>query len=307
MRRSSFAGYHPVVQVIYFTAVITLTMLIWQPVVLVISLASAAVCAGITGGRRALRTALALVLPASLLFLVINPLFSHRGATILFYLPDGNPFTLESAVYAAAASCIFASVMLWCMSLRYCVTSDKVIYLFGRVSPRLALLISMSLRFIPLYIREFRQVTAAHRCMGRDISRGGLIKRTRTLAGILSCVTGRALEGSVMTADSMKSRGASLSGRSSYHDYHFRARDIIMLVIMLISGGGVLFGLISGRLEFWYYPAVEEPQFTAADMMIYTAAAVLYALPVILQIKETIKWSLALRAVPVQPCPQKKK
>ena len=109
-----------------------------------------------------------------------------------------------------------------------------------------------------------------------------------------------------MTADSMKSRGASLRGRSSYHDYHFRARDIIMLVIMLISGGGVLFGLISGRLEFWYYPTVEEPRFTAADILIYTAAAVLYTLPVIPQIKETIKWSLALKAVPVQPSAREK-
>ena len=298
MKKSSFAGYHPLVQMIYFTAVITLTMLIWQPVALGISLAAAAVCAGITGGRRALRTALALVLPASLLFLVINPLFSHRGATILFYLPDGNPFTLESVLYAAAASCIFASVMLWCMSLRYCISSDRVIYLFGRLSPRLALLVSVSLRFVPMYIREFRQVAAAHRCMGRDISRGGPIKRIRTLAGILSCVTGRALEGSVITADSMKSRGAALKGRSAYHDYHFRPRDLSALTVTLLSGGAVLYGLISGILEFWYYPVTEQPRLGAEDILLYTAAAVLYCLPMITGIKEAIKWKRATKILP---------
>lgn len=289
--------HHPLVQLLFFTAVITLSMLIWQPVVIVISLVSSAVCAVISGGRRALRTAIFLVLPASLLFLIINPLFSHRGATILFYLPDGNPFTLESILYAAAASCIFASAMLWCMSLRYTLSSDRVIYLFGRLSPRLALLLSMSLRFIPLFIREFRQVSAVHKCMGRDISHGGPIKRIKNLAGIFSCVTGRALEGSVITADSMKSRGASLTGRTSYHNYHFRTGDFIMLLMILTLSGAVVSGMINGALEYWYYPLAEQPQFSVYDIFLYSSAFLLFALPIITHISEEIKWSIALKRV----------
>ncbi len=288
---------HPIVQLIYFTAVITLTMLIWQPVAICISLAAGIGCAMISGGRKALRTAVFLVLPACALFLIINPLFSHRGATILFYLPDGNPFTLESVLYAAAASGIFASVMLRCMCLRYSVSSDRVIYLFGRLSPRLALLLSMSLRFIPLYIREYKQVAAAHRCLGRDISHGGPIKRIRTFAGIVSCVTGRALEGSVITADSMKSRGASLKGRTSYHDFRFMKRDLVIILLTALFALPLIFGLINGALEYWYYPVAEQPQYGGYDILIYTASALLYGLPLILKAGEEIKWSIALKRI----------
>jgi energy-coupling factor transport system permease protein len=34
----------------------------------------------------------------------LNPLFNHAGVTLLFYLPGGNPVTLESMVYGLAAA-----------------------------------------------------------------------------------------------------------------------------------------------------------------------------------------------------------
>ncbi|MBE7055615.1 MAG: energy-coupling factor transporter transmembrane protein EcfT, partial [Ruminococcaceae bacterium] len=39
------------------------------------------------------------MLPALLLMALINPAFNHEGVTILYYLPGGNPLTLESVYY----------------------------------------------------------------------------------------------------------------------------------------------------------------------------------------------------------------
>ena len=46
---------------------------------------------------------------------------------------------------------MLASVVLWFSSYNEVMTSDKFVYLFGRVIPALSLVLSMSLRFIPKF------------------------------------------------------------------------------------------------------------------------------------------------------------
>ena len=41
------------------------------------------------------------LLPMLLLAAVVNPAFNHEGATLLTYLPSGNPLTLESMAAAS--------------------------------------------------------------------------------------------------------------------------------------------------------------------------------------------------------------
>ena len=53
------------------------------------------------------------MLPACLLMMVINPLFSHEGATMLFYQKDGNPVTLESILYGVGSGIMLACVVSW--------------------------------------------------------------------------------------------------------------------------------------------------------------------------------------------------
>lgn len=54
-------------------------------------------------GRKTVKVFLIGMLPVCLLTMVMNPLFSHAGATMLFYMRNGNPVTLESIVYGLAS------------------------------------------------------------------------------------------------------------------------------------------------------------------------------------------------------------
>ena len=78
-------------------------MFLMDPVSLAISLASALVYAVYLNGRRAVRFSLLYMLPMMVVAALVNPAFNHEGATILTYLPSGNPLTLESILYGAAA------------------------------------------------------------------------------------------------------------------------------------------------------------------------------------------------------------
>ena len=71
------------------------------------------------------------MLPLLLLTALINPAFNHEGQTILTYLSNGNPITLESIVYGVAAAAMLVAVICWFSCYNSVMTSDKFVYLFG--------------------------------------------------------------------------------------------------------------------------------------------------------------------------------
>lgn len=100
---------------------------------------------------------------------VINPLFSHNGVTPLFFL-NGNPVTLEAVLYGLDIAVMLVAVLYWFKGYNHVMTSDKFLFLFGRAIPRLALVLSTALRFVPLLKVQIRRVSRAQRpwaCMPR--------------------------------------------------------------------------------------------------------------------------------------------
>ncbi len=124
-------------------------MCLMHPVYLLISLIGALTYDIYLKGRKAVRFAVMGLLPMAALAALVNPAFNHEGATILTYLPSGNPLTMESMFYGVAAAVMLASVVLWFSSYNEIMSSDKFVYLFGRMIPALSLVLSMALRFYP--------------------------------------------------------------------------------------------------------------------------------------------------------------
>ncbi len=187
---------------------------------------------------------------------LVNPLFNPRGVTVLTYLPGGNPLTLESIVYGLAAAGMLAAVVFWFRCYNAVMTSDKFIYLFGRIIPSLSLILSMTLRFVPRFRAQLRTVTEAQRCIGRDVSEGPVVRRCKNAGAILSIMLTWSLENAVETADSMKSRGYGLLGRTAFSLYTLDDRDRGLLVWLLSCGFYILCGWCSGGLSWQYFPAL---------------------------------------------------
>lgn len=253
-RKDAFSDCHPLVNFCYFLLVLLFSMFFMHPACLAISL-----CAGMTynlylRGRRALRSFLHL-LPLLLLTALVNPLFSHAGLTVLGYFPSGNPLTLESILYGLAAAALLAALFQWFSCCTVVLQADKFVYLFGRVVPALSLLLSMSLRFIPRFGAQWRAVADAQRGLGRDVSNGPLWRRVRYGVKIFSILVTWALENAIETADSMKSRGYGLPGRTAFSIYRFTLRDGVLLGSCLAAGAYVLAGRLTGALEWHYFPA----------------------------------------------------
>ena len=224
-RRDTFSGCHPAINFLFFALVLVFTMVFLHPVSLVLSLASSLVWLVSLKGRGAVLAGMKLLVPMMLLAAILNPAFNHEGVTILTYLPSGNPLTLESILRGLAGAVMLAAVITWFQCYSAVMTSDKFVYLFGRVIPALSLVLSMTLRFIPKFKAQLKVVTQAQRCVGRDVTQGSVAQRVRTGITILSILITWSLENAIETADSMKSRGYGLPGRTAFSIYRFDRRD----------------------------------------------------------------------------------
>jgi len=286
----AFSGCHPLVNLIYFLLVLLFTMFWMHPVSLAVSLAASFAYAVCLNGGKTVRFSLGCLLPMMAMAALVNPAFSHRGATILAYLPSGNPLTLESILYGLAAAVMLAAVILWFSCYTAVMTSDKFVYLFGRVIPALSLVLSMTLRFIPQFQARFRAVREAQRCLGRDGEGGGTLGRLQNAVTALSIVTTWSLENAIETADSMRGRGYGLPGRTAFSIYRFDSRDKLLLAWLGGAGFYLLCGWMTGGLAWRYYPTVKGSLTGAFPISFQLVYLALCLTPVILKGWEDWKW-----------------
>lgn len=288
--RDAFSGYHPLVNFVYFALVLGLTMFVMHPITLVVSLGSGAVYSVLLGGRGAARFQLRIVLPMMALAAVVNPAFNHAGVTVLAYLPTGNPLTLESVLYGVAAAVMLAAAVTWFSCYTAVMTSDKFVYLFGRVIPALSLVLSMTLRFAPRFAAQMRAVAEAQACIGRATARGSVRRRVRNAVTVLSIMVTWSLENAIETADSMKSRGYGLPGRTSFSIYRLEGRDRGVLGWLCFCAAYLLCGWAAGGLDWYYTPvlggAALSP-FTISFQLVWLA---LCLTPVALRLAEDRRW-----------------
>lgn len=288
--RDSFGSFHPLINFVYFAVVIAFSMLFMHPIFQVIALLSAIIYSAILKGRKAMKFNLLYMLPLLLFMAVLNPAFNHAGVTILFYLKSGNPVTLESILYGVAAACMYVTVIIWFSCYHAVMTSDKFIYIFGRILPALSLIFSMVLRFVPRYKTQIKAISHAQKCIGRDATQGNLLNRARNGMKILSIMTTWALENAIETADSMKSRGYGLPGRTSFSLFRFDRRDKLVFSIMLGFILIVFIGAFDGQNTIRFFPSIKVMETTPFSIAVYIAYFVLCMLPVIIHVVEEIKW-----------------
>ena len=288
--KDRFAQYHPLVNFLYFTLVLVFSMVLRHPLAQGVSLLCACIYAVQAEGQRAVLFCLKWCLPVFLLTALFNPAFSHEGVTILLYLPTGNPLTLESILYGVSAGVLLVTVMVWFMNSSRVITSDKFIYLFGRVIPALSLVLSMTLRFIPKFKSQLAAVVEAQRSIGRDISQGGLLRRMKLAVSVLSIMITWALENAMDTADSMKGRGYGLPGRTAFSIYRLDDRDRMALLWLGFCGMYLICGTISSAFGFRYFPSIRCASLNVVTLSFHLVYLLLCATPIFLNALEDRKW-----------------
>ena len=290
VNRDAFSGYHPIVNFLYFGFVLGFSMIFTHPVCLAISLLCALTYAIYLNGKKAARFSLKYMLPMLVIAALLNPAFNHQGGTIISYLPDGNPLTLESIAYGIAAAVMLVTVIIWFSCFNAVITSDKLVYLFGRIIPSLSLIIAMSLRFVPRFKAQAKLISNTQKCLGRDVSDGNILQKARHGIRILSIMVTWALENAIESADSMKSRGYGLPGRTAFSPYRFDRRDFRALVFIIACAAYIITGSATGGMYFRYFPSIRGLWGAPYAISVFAVYLALGAMPLIVNIKEDAAW-----------------
>ena len=288
MSYDAFSKCHPLTNFLYFLGAIGFAVVIQHPVYLLASCLCSGTYLILLWGRKGRSMVMAMI-PVFFVLTAINPLFNTLGERVLFSL-FGRPYTWEALCYGMAISGIFISMMLWFGCYSLVLTSDKFVSLFGGLIPSLSLLLVMILRMIPNLLRRGSQILDVRQSIGKGGAEVGRKERILDGMNVLSALTDWALEGGIITADSMRSRGYGCAKRTSFQPYRITAQDVILLASMAIL---VAVTLLFGDTSAAFTPKIEIAPLTWG----FAAYCGFLSIPIILRGKEALQWHISISRI----------
>ena len=286
--RDAFSKCHPAVNFLFFVGAIGMSVVIQHPAYLLAGVVTGAVYYLLLNGKKGWKTILGL-LPMFLVLTAINPLFNTLGATPLFHL-GSRPYTLEALLYGAALASMFVIMMLWFGCYNKVLTSDKFTCLFGNLIPSISLLLVMVFRMVPSFIRKTQQIIGARKSIGKGISKTATTREKLQDGGtVLGALTSWALEGSVVTGDSMRARGYGATKRSSFMIYRMTSTDWALLAVMPVLLGITITAACFGQFATEFVPAIDIAP-VSWGLASYTCYLLI---PTALYIKESVSWHIS--------------
>lgn len=285
MKRDAFSCCHPAVNFIFFVGALGFGMVIQHPAFLPVGILASGIYYGLLRGWKGMLS----FVPLLLLVAVLNPLFNRNGQHVLFHV-FGGPYTLEALVYGAVLSGMFLTVLLWFGCFSAVITGEKFTSLFGNWIPALSLVLVMTFRMLPNLIRQGKQIVGARASIGKGLSEGSASEKTQNAATVLGCLTSWALEGSVATADSMRSRGYGTENRTSFQVYRMTVRDWVLLGVMALLGAVVIGVMAAGKTAATFTPQWYLAPIPWGGLWAYGAFLLI---PVFLHIEEAIVWHIS--------------
>ncbi len=282
-----FSELNPAVIFIYYICAAAPCAFSMNPAAALISFTGALSLWVIKNGKKDLRFHIfaAVMFPV---IAVINPLFSHNGKTVLFVL-NNNPVTLEAVYYGLVMAAVIIAALYWAKNFTASMTTDKLLYVFGKVSPKTALILSMAVRMIPLYRAQACKTEKALTGMGLNKDES-YIDRFTGKARVFSAMITWAAENAVVTADSMAARGYTGEKRTSFSLWKFSVPDFVFLAVCVLLCVPVIVSAAAGKLEFIFYPAVSYPETAGITAAAYVSYALLCFIPFLSEAGDKLKW-----------------
>ena len=288
MRNDAFSKCHPAVNFLFFVGAIGMSVVIQHPMYLLSGIVTGGIYYLLLNGRKGWKTIMGL-LPVFVFLTAINPLFNTLGETPLFYVFE-RPYTFEALLYGGALASMFVIMMLWFGCYNKVLTSDKFTSLFGNLIPAISLLLVMVFRMVPNFIRKTGQIIGARKSIGKGASEAASTKeKLKDGMTVLGTLTSWALEGSVVTGDSMRARGYGSAKRTSFMIYRMTAADWWLLVVMAVLVTLTILAAVWGQMTATFTPKLQIAA-TSWGIVAYTAYLLI---PTALSIKEAIQWHIS--------------
>ena len=291
----SLSRFHPASVCAYFLCVQLPVVFGINPVTAAIGLGTGLLLWLLTDEKRSVR-GVAFYLALPVLSGLINPVFNHNGVTVLFFI-NGNPVTGEAGLYGAVMGLVISAALVWARCFTAMMDSDRLLCVTAALHPRLSLVLSMALRYIPLLRRQTTKTREACRAMGL-MREENAPDRLRSGARVFSGLVTWALENGAVTADSMTARGFGIGRRSRYRLFAWERGDTLLAALSVGLLAVLLAARLTGRIGYTWYPVFRSAGFSLPGLAGYAAYAALCLTGSALEVLERRAWAGRLARVP---------
>lgn len=234
-------GLHPLVLIIYITIILIGLMVFRDIGFLVVGLGALIINLFVIEEEETLKQSAKGLIIMSLVIIILNPIFNHRGETILFYF-YGQQITLEAVIIGVQNALSLSAILILFMLLNKILSMDGLLFLLTKLSKRWAMLIMISLNFVPSLrnkVQNMQEVQATKRVVAEGEHP---ISAAKTAIVFIEALLNQSLEDAMIAADSMTARGYGSTGRSHYHNYSFYLLDWLVLMGIIV---GFIFMLLA--------------------------------------------------------------
>lgn len=283
-----FDSFHPFIIFLYYVSAIAAFMLCMHPAFLTSGIAAILLLNLIHDRGMSLRKWLLFIISTGIIVLILNPLFNERGLHVLFEV-FGHRVTLEALIYGGMNGLSIMGITMIFVNYNEIMTPNKLLFLFSKTLPKFAVLLMLTLRFIPLMKRRLEEIAAIQKSKG--ISVGGSWKK-KAANGLLyvQVLMTYSLEEAIQTADSMKARGYGKPGRSAYSHYRFRTRDALAAAGLILFLIVICYGRFGGYGYLTVYPIMENLKIGGTEGLYLAMYLVLLAFPIFFNIGGLLWW-----------------
>lgn len=283
----AFSKYHPAVNFTFFLGAIGCGVVFQHPAYVAVALSAGSIYYLLLKGRKGWRLITGMI-PLFLLLTAANPLLNTQGQTVLFEL-FRRPYTFEALCYGAALGGMFLTMTVWFGCYNHVLTGDKFTSLFANWIPSLSLLLVMVLRLIPSFVRKTKAISGARSAIGKGAEGGSKREKLESGLIVLGSLASWALEGSVVTGDSMRARGYGCAKRTGFMRRKMTKSDWFLLTTETVLLLMVVLCAVAGQAE-----ATFTPELSLAPVSWGVIAYGGYLLiPTVLHLKEAILWRIS--------------
>lgn len=279
---NSFKNLHPITLMCYFISILSVSMFSFNPVFVTSGLLGAILYLLMINNKKVTFKGIFGYLFMFILIAITNPLFSHNGATPLFFINDSR-ITLEALLFGVFLSVMILEVMLWFKCFNLAFDNEKLVFFFGKAFPKLALIISMTLHYIPNLIDEFKSILSVQKSFSKNKGISVYIKS-------FSAVITQSLENSIEKSNSMSARGYGKRKRTYYNNFKFTKYDLIYLIISIVLFSVSMMSIALNTAYFEFYPRISINSVSVMSTLSYGTFLLLSLLPFIFEVKEELKW-----------------
>jgi energy-coupling factor transport system permease protein len=188
---------------------------------------------------------------------------------------------------------VIIGVMALFVSYNEVMSPNKLLFLFSKLLPQFAVLLMLTLRFIPLMKRRLAEISAIQTSKGLSMVHGRWMDKAKTGILYVQVLLVYSLEEAIQTADSMKARGYGNGKRTSYEYFIFKKRDLFALLYLLVVFLLVLIGRLKGYGYLTIYPVMESALISPSEFFLLFLYLLFLSFPLVAGVGGYVRWRLS--------------